>query len=339
VNLRNKRHCIFNEQVSEEAWKKFKRDMKFTPEIIRQYGKRAEDLRLTSPHPHTVMTNCEDCTGNYLTNCKNARDCYEGKDIEDSRYLTIVPAPTRDCQDMTGGGGELLYNCFSVGPGMRCAFCGHCWDGVSDLLYCAFCMNSSQHCFGCVGLTRAQYCIFNIQYSKEEYEILVPRIIEHMRSTSEWGEFFPAHMSPFAYNETIAQEHFPLNKDQALQLGSRWREVPPEVPEAEKIIPAERLPEHIADIPDDIVHWAILCAITHAPYRITKQELTFYREQGLPIPVTHPSERYRRRSQKKNPHKLWSHVCRNCGKGIETTYNPERPEIVYCEECYLQAVY
>jgi len=31
-----------------------------------------------------------------------------------------------------------------------------------------------------------KYCILNKQYSKEEYEELVPKIIEHMQKTGEW---------------------------------------------------------------------------------------------------------------------------------------------------------
>ena len=33
-----------------------------------------------------------------------------------------------------------------------------------------------------------------------------------MQKTGEWGEFFPASFSPFGYNETVAQEYFPLNR-------------------------------------------------------------------------------------------------------------------------------
>jgi len=28
-----------------------------------------------------------------------------------------------------------------------------------------------------------------------------------------------------------------------------------------------------------------------------------------------------------------------CSKSIQTSYSPERPEIVYCEQCYLQEIY
>ena len=31
--------------------------------------------------------------------------------------------------------------------------------------------------------------------------------------------------------------------------------------------------------------------------------------------------------------------CDKCSKDMKTTYAPKRPEIVYCEECYLNEVY
>jgi len=52
----------------------------------------------------------------------------------------------------------------------------------------------------------------NKQYTKEEYEKLVPKIIEHMKKTSEWGEFFPASISPFGYEETAAMDYYPATK-------------------------------------------------------------------------------------------------------------------------------
>jgi hypothetical protein len=91
-------------------------------------------------------------------------------------------------------------------------------------------MNCS-NLFGCSGLKSASYCILNKQYTKAEYEILVPKIIEHMMKISspsdegdahraggvmEWGEFFPSSMSPFGYNETVAQEYYPMTRDEVL---------------------------------------------------------------------------------------------------------------------------
>lgn len=45
-----------------------------------------------------------------------------------------------------------------------------------------------------------------------------------MRASGEWGEFFPIEISPFGYNETVAQEYFPLSKDDCKKQGWSWRE-------------------------------------------------------------------------------------------------------------------
>ena len=46
-----------------------------------------------------------------------------------------------------------------------------------------------------------------------------------MKSTGEWGEFFPHEMSPFGYNETVAQEYFPMTEDEVRSMPKfeHWR--------------------------------------------------------------------------------------------------------------------
>ena len=41
----------------------------------------------------------------------------------------------------------------------------------------------------------------------------------------KYGEFFPSEISPFCYNETIAQEYFPLSKEKILDSGKKYREL------------------------------------------------------------------------------------------------------------------
>ncbi len=88
------------------------------------------------------------------------------------------------------------------------------------MTYCIECITGCSHLFACVGLRNKSYCIFNKQYTKEQYEELVPRIIEHMMKTLEWGEFFPSWVSPFGYNETVAMDHFPLAREEVLGVGA-----------------------------------------------------------------------------------------------------------------------
>jgi len=111
------------------------------------------------------------------------------------------------------------------------------------------------------------------------------------------------------------------------------------LPKVSKIIPAEKLPANINNIPDDILNWAIQCENTQKPFKIIPQELKFYRENNIPIPHLHPDERHKERMKLRNHRKLYDRKCNKCEKHIQTTYSPDRLEMVYCEECYLQTVY
>ena len=92
-------------------------------------------------------------------------------------------------------------------------------------------------------------------------------------------------------------------------------------------------------MPDSIIDEVLACEVTSKNFRITKQELLFYKSFRIPIPHLHPDERHRRRMEMRNPRHLWKRECGKCGEGVETTYSPEREEKVWCEECYLNDVY
>lgn len=60
--------------------------------------------------------------------------------------------------------------------------------------------------------------------------------------------------------------------------------------------------------------------------------------------------RHYQRLKLRNPFKLWNRGCicdkenhfhgtEKCEVEFETSYAPDRPEIVYCEKCYQQEVY
>src|SRR3989338_3383607 len=75
---------------------------------------------------------------------------------------------------------------------------------------------------------KGEYSILNKKYTKEEYEVLVPKIIQHMKDmpyidqmgkSYAYGEFFPSDISPFAYNETAAVDFFPISKEEAILKG------------------------------------------------------------------------------------------------------------------------
>ena len=174
-------------------------------------------------------------------------------------------------------------------------------------MYCIDC-HHSEYLFGCIGLRNKQYCILNVQYTKEEYEQLVAKIIKRMEVDKQRGEFFPSFLSPFGYNETVAKEYFPLTKETASKQGFNRSDYETPFPQVEKTLEADDLPL-IQDVTEDILQQAILCERTRKPFRIIKQELEFYRKYELPLPTKHPDQRYQERIAMRNPRKLWKRTC------------------------------
>lgn len=337
--LRNKRYYIHNNPYSQEEFEKRKQQYLDTISPKSYTEDIAEQLRdFSVPHVFCKQINCQNCTGDELYNCKHCDDCYYCRNLEDCRFMHMA-YDGKDSHDaeFSDTKVELFYNGLSL-AGYNLLFCAFVWDS-DNVSYSDHCFNSSD-LFGCIGLRHKQYCILNKQYTKVEYEELVSKIIEHMQKTGEWGEFFPVEISPFAYNETVAQEYFPLEKTEILKNNWKWKK--PETPhfsQGTKKIQAGKLPESITDIPDDILNWAIECAESKRLFKIQKAELEFYRKMNLPIPRLHPDVRHAKRMSMRNPRKLWNRNCDKCQKQIQTTYAPDRAETVYCEACYLENVY
>ena len=340
--LKNQRFFVFNQQVNEAEFQAIRARLAvpLTHGTIANMRGKLQETERKLPHVCMRQTMSENCTGNEFIECRNCGLSYDLKRCEDVKFCFRV-FDAKNSYDLSKcgiTGLELCYELMNAGYGSSHVLFCHASKSAMDAYYCEHCYSCSD-CFGCIGLRHKHHCILNKQYTKEEYNDLVPKIIAKMRADGEWGEFFPVTMSPFAYNETVAQEYFPLTKEEVLERGWKWRDQTDELPKVEKIIPAAQLPDSIDDIPGDILNWAIECEATKRPFKIIKQELEFYRQMRLPVPRFHPDERHRRRMALRNPRKLWNRQCAKCQQPIATSYSPERPEIVYCESCYLAAVY
>jgi hypothetical protein len=189
--------------------------------------------------------------------------------------------------------------------------------------------------------------------------------VDKQGRTYRYGEFFPVELSPFAYNETIAQEYFPLTKEQALKQGYRWYDRPK--PEYQPTLKAKDLKDHIKDIDESVLKEIIECqnepnnqCQSSGVFRLIPQEYEFYKKMNLPIPRLCPDCRHQERIKQRNPMKLHQRQCmcqgeksskgiyantnqhkhqnQPCPNTFMTSYSPDRKEIVYCEECYQKEV-
>ncbi len=340
--LREKEFCFENKQLTKEEYDKKMTEIDLgSYKQYQQYKEKRSEFEKGHVFKEYHGHNLENCSGDYLQNCKDTHASFDCEDVEGGKYLYQVVTGAKNVYDIYQYGLNLRESCECSIAGNDCyhvLFCHNAHISCSDLLYCWF-IQSSKNCFGCFNMHHKQYCILNKQYTKEEYETLVPRIIEHMRETGEWGELFPISFSPFGYNKTTAQMYYPMEKDAVISKGWKWDDAPDQPPDVTKIIESSALPNSIDDIPDDILNWAVKCEVTAKPFRITSQELKFYRDQRLPIPHRSPDQRHSDRFRLRNPRQFWNRQCAKCNKNIQTTYAPDRPETVYCEECYLSEVY
>jgi hypothetical protein len=334
-NLRNKEYMVENKQVSKADFEKIVALMGSASRLASARA-RFEQLKLEYPQKAMHGTQNENVVGDYVTQSKNAYQCFDCAELWDCRYCFQGFMPLKTCMDIQEcGEGELLYECSVCGYGAHSMLSTtYVLENVSSTYYCMHC-RSAQNNFGCFGLRHKKYCILNKQYKKEEYELLVPKIIEHMRKTGEWGEFFPMQMSYAAYNETLAQDYYPLTKEQAQKEGVQWRE--PDAREWNK--PTAVLPDEIKDTTDAVTKELFACEACKRNYRIVPQVLQLYRQMNLPLPRRCYFCVLESQHALRNPRTLHDRKCMKCGTQIQTTYAPDRPEIVYCESCYLKEVY
>jgi hypothetical protein len=364
VNLRSKNYCWFNEQLDKAESERRLAGFDWSRENIVQTRLKAKELSLKLPRKYFHGTKAYESTGDYLENAQRARLNFNCRESKDTAYLQdsweIV-----DCLDNT----EILQveRSYEI---QGCAYIRNSMairssNTLSDCFYCDMC-EASNNCFGCFGVKHKEYCILNKQYPKQEYLALKEKIVAHMKKTGEWGQYFPPEQSPFAYNESVAQDFFPLAEAEARAKGLPW--YTPPAKDYKPTLAARDLPPTIAATPDAIVNEVIGCATQESEdekashptcataFRLIPLEMELYKKIGIPVPEKCFPCRRTDRFAKRNPRRLWTRQCEcggeTSGKGgyknhashfhgsdpcpnhFETSYAAGRPEIVYCEQCY-----
>ncbi|MFA5793083.1 MAG: hypothetical protein WC897_04425 [Candidatus Gracilibacteria bacterium] len=329
-NLVNKNFCIYNVEYSKEEYlNKFVELHKNLPSEVEKFLAKTD-----IPRKYMAEINNQDCSGDAVYNSKNAHYCFDTTRLEDCKFV-IDATNIKDSYDMNNGdNSELIYDSIGVEGDYMTRFIDICWFN-KYITYSSMCFNS-EYLFGCIGAKRNKFMILNKVYKEEEYKQMEAKLIEHMQKTGEWGEFFPMSLSPFAYNETVAQDHYPFSKEQAEKLGLKWKEDTDEFAyQGQKISP----PLWAKDVNEDICKTIYTCKASGKFYKITPQELALYKKMDLPLPQKAPEQRFKERMMLKNPRMIWLRPCSTCGKQLETAYDPSKPGQILCEECYLKTVY
>lgn len=349
VNLNNKRYCILNEQYAKEQYEEKMKELDTGSHLFMEsFKKDFWKFSLQFPRKYANIVNCTDSSGDELRNSNNAKKSFNCFDNENIKYGYRSPI-SKDSMDIGHCYAEFAYEHALSGSenSQNVRFVINGGISTEDVQYVDYCKKSS-HLFGCVGLINKQYCILNKQYTKEQYEELIPKIKQHMNDIPyidskgrvyKYGEFFPYELCPFGYNETVINDHFPLTKEEIIERGYPYKE---KVDNVYTItLKAKDIPDNIKDIDDSILDEVIECEKSGKAFKITPFELQFYRRMNIPIPHYHPDERYKERLSLRNPMILYPRQCMHegCSNTFETTYAPDRSEIVYCKDCYQNEVY
>jgi hypothetical protein len=338
-NIRGKKYCFKNKQYTKEEYENILASYNLNTYSGAQKAQREfESLYNNSPKKSLRMINCENSLGDLLVNCKNCNNCFCLLESENASYCNFADG-VRDSLDAdASGGSELAYEsdltdfCFNI---IGSYFSTYCRDSfyVNNL-------QRSKNCFGCSGLKDAEYCILNKQYTKEEYETLVEKIKKHMQDMPfidkkgnkyNFGDYPPIELSYFGYNDTMANDIYPLSEKEIVANGYPYQsnQHRDSFDGADTV---DNIPDNITDVSDDILNKIFIS--NQRQFKITEGELSFYRKYNIPIPRESFYERYGRRLKLMTSFKLYNSKSSKSGEKIITSYNPEDNQIVYSLEEY-----
>src|SRR3989344_988402 len=354
ANLRGKKYYIFNKPHTKEEY--FKEIKKWNLGSYAQYQeikKLAEEHWKKFPPKPRWDDFSANCTGNYIFNSKNCKECFEVSNAEDSKYIFMaLEGPVKDCYDVSSWGNnmELCYEGCVVGENVSgLKFCQESGLTLQNAEYCKLSTGGSEH-FGCVSMKKGKFAILNKIYPENEYRKLRERIIAHMDELPyishmangesliyRYGEFFPMELSPFPYNDSMAQEFFPLAKNEIEKLGLVWSAAETREHAVTKL--AADFPDHIQDAPLNILAQVVGCASCRRGFRIIQMELDFLKSMNLPLPRECPTCRIGKKFGKwiKNL-RIFKRICGKCGTEFETAYPEDEVEYILCKKCYLEEI-
>jgi hypothetical protein len=337
VNLQNKSYHFFNAELDKQEYFEKIKEIKGSYQKIEENRKKFEKFILDFPMKDNNNLKTLNSTGDYLFECKNVKNSFEVIGAENS--MNLFSSKGASNSNGTIGFGfhsDLLLESVSVGYSSNIIGSFTLYN-CQNIMY-SFALKNCQDCIGCDGLKNSQYCILNKQYDKVEYEKIRDHIVKELTEQGLYGLMIPPDLSPFAYNETIAEDNMPLTKEEAITQGFRWED-DIQITKGKETIQPEDIPDHIKDVEDSITKEILKCIECERNYKIIEQELLFYRKMILPIPRKCFFCRHQDRVKRRGPFKFFKRNCDKCSIETYTNLTKEVAPIMYCEECYKKEVY
>ncbi|OWK26652.1 MAG: hypothetical protein US76_01380 [Parcubacteria group bacterium GW2011_GWA2_38_13b] len=210
VNLRNKNYHFLNKPLEKKEYIDKVSGILGSYDKIEKFWREFRDFKSNFSQRQNNNIKTVDSDGEYLLQSKNCHYCFEMINGEDCKFNFFTKS-IKDSRDNVGYGYDCELNLATVAVGYSNKVIGsfsshHC----VNIEYC-FDVERADDCFGCDGLRNAKCRILNKEYGKNEYKILRDQIVGQLKKSGQYGLYFPLEMAPFAYNETVALNMFPIS--------------------------------------------------------------------------------------------------------------------------------
>jgi len=341
TNLRRKRYVFMNEQLTKEEYQKrmSEIDLSCNSTLQKYKEKFHKILHDQAIWPEYFSTNTSECEGDYLLDCTRSSGYFntDTTDVHDAWFMFN----SRNCESVVIGNDsqDVYLSCVSLASqDVKFSYVPSRCSGIEYCIRTTDCTD----CFGCVGLKKKRFCIFNKQYSEEEYWPRVDELKCAMLDRGEYGEWFPSYLGTQPPEISFASLTSPFTREELDRMDvakfdpKRAMRYAPYTNDAQKRDPKDA-PDCIQDVGDEWVGVQFEDVAEERQYNVSAQELKHRKEKGYPFPKEHYRARMKELVNQVNNACRIPAECAVCQKKITVNENRAFPDRkIYCYECYLK---
>jgi len=344
TNKRNKKFLWFNEQLSEEEWKKRRSEVDMTTYQARQeLETKYQELVSKAIWPDNFNIKAINCTGDYITECSNVTNGYYvmagSNNLDWASYGFSIPSNDSYVNVAITGSSDCYY---SLGT-LNCSKAKFAMSILSNCIDTEYCGSSRdlEHCFGCFGLKKKKFCIFNKQYTEEEYWKTLDDIKCQMLDEGTYGDYPSMSLSTQHIPGSGAVSVYGASEEELKKMGAKFFEPGTDGAEGPEIDPTkmnslDEIPDQV-DSPDDLAGKVFFDETFNRRFAYNKRELEFYASLGIAPPRKHPTRRINELYAQMNMAVFEEKDCSDCGTKISVALNRTYPDrTIYCHDCYLK---
>lgn len=307
--IHNKSYCIDNEQLPKAEYMKRKeeilRDKKSYDTLWEWVSTKSENLGSLAVSWNSLILSRDVENGKFTYRLNESRNVF-------SVWTAKWNARFYDTTDAGSPHGSDFYGVMWWWSSEN-VYCSVLINGCSQMYYSFYCDDCS-YCVGCVGLQNKSYCIFNVQYEKDDWYQKVDELFGQMEEKGELGEFFSGSLCPLYFNDTAAALMEDFTKEEIIEAWYLRRDEPirVDIPDWVDCIrrdeldtyewrlsewtflssrDCETIPVYSQWTIDPAVLKKVIQDEAWNIYRIIPMEYKFLKKFGLPLPRTHRQTR------------------------------------------------